>query len=143
MAVSMATGLLLSSSTLTLRTPRFAFHTSSSSSSSSSSSTLRMAPLRIVTSATVSQPPPTGGKIRGIMKPKKISPEMQDLVGQPEISRTQALKSIWAHIKEHNLQNPEKKRLIRCDEKLKKVFAGRDEVDMLEIAGLISPHFLN
>lgn len=135
----MATGLLLSSSTLTLRTPRFAFHTSSSSSSS----TLRMAPLRIVTSATVSQPPPTGGKIRGIMKPKKISPEMQDLVGQPEISRTQALKSIWAHIKEHNLQNPEKKRLIRCDEKLKKVFAGRDEVDMLEIAGLISPHFLN
>jgi upstream activation factor subunit UAF30 len=93
----MATGLLLSSPPLlTLRTPRFAFPTPSSS--------LRMAPLRTVTSATVSQPPPTGGKIRGIMKPKKISPEMQDLVGQPEISRTQALKSIWAHIKEHNLQ---------------------------------------
>jgi len=96
MAVSMGTGLLLSSP-LTLRTPRFALF-------STPSSTLRMTPLRTVTSATVSQPPPTGGKIRGIMKPKKISPEMQDLVGQPEISRTQALKSIWAHIKEHNLQ---------------------------------------
>jgi upstream activation factor subunit UAF30 len=39
-------------------------------------------------------------------------------------------------------QDPENKRRIRCDEKLKKVFAWRDEITMLEIAGLISPHFL-
>jgi len=39
-------------------------------------------------------------------------------------------------------QDPENKRCIRCDENLKKVFAGRNEVGMLEIAGLISPHFL-
>ncbi|KAK2371722.1 hypothetical protein P8452_45196 [Trifolium repens] len=135
MAVSMATGLLFSTS-LRQSQPKFAFPTPSSTFHNN-----RVRPLRTVISATVSQPP-AGGKGRGIMQPKKISPEMQDLVGLPEISRTQALKHIWAHIKENNLQDPENKRRIRCDEKLKKVFAGRDEVGMLEIAGLISPHFL-
>ncbi|XP_045814816.1 uncharacterized protein LOC123908272 isoform X2 [Trifolium pratense] len=101
MAVSMATGLLFStssSSTLTLRRqPNFAFPTPPSTFHN------RVPILRTVISATVSQPP-AGGKGRGIMQPRKISPEMQDLVGLPEISRTQALKHIWAHIKENNLQ---------------------------------------
>ncbi|KAE9612792.1 hypothetical protein Lal_00027491 [Lupinus albus] len=96
------------------------------------------------TLATVSPPPPPPppGKTRGIMKPRRVSPEMQALVGLPEISRTQALKLIWAYIKQNNLQDPENKKVIICDEKLKKIFAGRDQVGMLEIAGLISPHFL-
>lgn len=38
------------------------------------------------------------------MKPRPVSPEMQDVVGVPEIPRTQALKRIWAYIKEHDLQ---------------------------------------
>lgn len=41
---------------------------------------------------------------RGITKPRPVTPEMQDIVGVPEIPRTQALKVIWAYIKEHNLQ---------------------------------------
>ncbi|CAL0311329.1 unnamed protein product [Lupinus luteus] len=99
---------------------------------------------KMKTLATVSPPPPPPppGKTRGIMKPRRVSPEMQALVGLPEISRTQALKHIWAYIKQNNLQDPENKKVIICDEKLKKVFAGRDQVGMLEIAGLISPHFL-
>jgi hypothetical protein len=97
MAVSMATGLLFSTS-LRQSQPKFAFPTPSSTFHNN-----RVRPLRTVISATVSQPP-AGGKGRGIMQPKKISPEMQDLVGLPEISRTQALKHIWAHIKENNLQ---------------------------------------
>ncbi|KAJ6299091.1 hypothetical protein OIU76_020130 [Salix suchowensis] len=38
------------------------------------------------------------------MKPRRVSPEMADFVGAPEVSRTQVLKLIWAHIKESNLQ---------------------------------------
>lgn len=76
------------------------------------------------------------------MKPRRVSPEMQALVGVPEIPRTQVLKLIWAYIKENNLQDPENKKVIICDEKLKKIFGGRDRVGFLEIAGLISPHFL-
>lgn len=41
---------------------------------------------------------------RGIMKPAPITPELQVIVGVPEISRTQALKHVWAYIKEHELQ---------------------------------------
>lgn len=41
---------------------------------------------------------------RGITKPRPVTPEMQDIVGVPEIPRTQALKLIWAYIKQHNLQ---------------------------------------
>ncbi|CAN0907014.1 hypothetical protein LINGRAHAP2_LOCUS24572, partial [Linum grandiflorum] len=41
-------------------------------------------------------------------------------------------------IKEHNLQDPENKKII----KLKKIFAGKDQFGFLEIAGLITPHFL-
>ncbi|GMN37825.1 hypothetical protein TIFTF001_007128 [Ficus carica] len=82
------------------------------------------------------------GELRGIMKPRLVSPEMQAVVGVPEISRTQALKVIWAHIKENNLQDPENKRIIVCDDKLKKIFKGRDRVGFLEVAGLITPHFL-
>lgn len=93
----MSMGLFsISTSTLTLRPkpPAFAIPTPLP--------TLRLR--RLVTTATVSQPP-AGGKIRGIMKPRKISPEMQAICGGvPEISRTQALKQIWAYIKQHNLQ---------------------------------------
>ncbi|KAK4795351.1 hypothetical protein SAY86_013345 [Trapa natans] len=78
----------------------------------------------------------------GIMKPRPVSPEMQDIVGVREIARTQALKQIWAYIKENNLQDPQNKKVIICDEKLKKIFGGKDQVGFLEIAGLISPHFL-
>jgi chromatin remodeling complex protein RSC6 len=41
---------------------------------------------------------------KGIRKPMPITPELQDIVGVSEIPRTQALKLIWAYIKEHELQ---------------------------------------
>nr|CAD1837876.1 unnamed protein product [Ananas comosus var. bracteatus] len=87
---------------------------------------------------------PEAGKRRprGITKPRPISPELQELVGVKEIPRTQALKLIWAYIKENNLQDPENKRIVVCDEKLKKIFGGKDRVGFLEISGLLNPHFM-
>ncbi|XP_017247166.1 upstream activation factor subunit UAF30 [Daucus carota subsp. sativus] len=81
-------------------------------------------------------------ELRGITKPRPVSPEMQALVHVPEIARTQVIKFIWTYIKENNLQDPENKKIIICDEKLKKIFKGNERVGFLEIAGLISPHFL-
>ncbi|XP_022854518.1 protein TRI1-like [Olea europaea var. sylvestris] len=63
---------------------------------------------------------------RGIMKPRRVSPEMQAFLGGvSEISRTQALKEIWAYIKQHDLQ------VIICDENLENIFGGRDGVGFL------------
>ncbi|KAH9619991.1 hypothetical protein KSS87_005338 [Heliosperma pusillum] len=72
----------------------------------------------------------TTRKPRGIMKPRPISPELQEFVGASEISRTQALK------------DPQNKKIIVCDEKLKKIFAGKETVGFLQISGLITPHLL-
>ncbi|XP_059652980.1 uncharacterized protein LOC132300056 [Cornus florida] len=104
-----------------------------------------MRTVRMVTYATASKPATVPGKRepRGIMKPRRVSPEMQAFLGGvPEIPRTQALKQIWAYIKQENLQDPENKKIIVCDEKLKSIFAGKERVGFLEIAGLINPHFL-
>ncbi|THF97188.1 hypothetical protein TEA_012310 [Camellia sinensis var. sinensis] len=63
--------------------------------------------LRAVTSATASKPSTATQKRepRGIMKPGRVSPEMQAFLGGvSEIPRTQVLKQIWAYIKQHNLQ---------------------------------------
>ncbi|KAJ8760207.1 hypothetical protein K2173_011077 [Erythroxylum novogranatense] len=42
---------------------------------------------------------------RGIMRPRRVFPEMAKHVGTNEISRTQALKLIWAHIKGFLVKN--------------------------------------
>ncbi|KAF8410161.1 hypothetical protein HHK36_002683 [Tetracentron sinense] len=68
-----------------------------------SPSNLRM--VRVVTSAASSKPATTGKREpRGITKPRPVSPAMQEFLGVSEIPRTQALKQIWAYIKQHNLQ---------------------------------------
>ncbi|KAL0429353.1 UNVERIFIED_CONTAM: Upstream activation factor subunit UAF30 [Sesamum radiatum] len=78
----------------------------------------------------------------GIMKPTPVSLALQSVVGAPEVSRVEAVKKIWAYIKLHNLQNPSNKKEIICDAKLKKLFNGKDKVGFLEIAKLLSPHFV-
>ncbi|KAH7652454.1 SWIB/MDM2 domain-containing protein [Dioscorea alata] len=103
-----------------------------------------LAPLPIRAVKAESKPSATPARKReprGITKPCPISPELQALMGVEEIPRTQALKLIWAYIKEKNLQDPENKKVIICDEKLKKIFAGKDRVGFLEISGLLNPHF--
>ncbi|PIN25164.1 hypothetical protein CDL12_02107 [Handroanthus impetiginosus] len=78
----------------------------------------------------------------GIMRTIPVSAALQSVVGAPEISRVDAVKKIWEYIKLHNLQNPSDKREIFCDAKLKKLFNGKDKVGFLEIAKLLSPHFV-
>ncbi|KAG9446071.1 hypothetical protein H6P81_012199 [Aristolochia fimbriata] len=78
----------------------------------------------------------------GLLKPVPVSPVMQKFLGVSEVSRVDAVKKIWDHIKANNLQDPSNKRQILCDEKLKTIFDGKDKVGMLEIAKLISPHFI-
>ncbi|CAF2032122.1 hypothetical protein Bca4012_080890 [Brassica carinata] len=139
--------MALSSATFStsLRVDTAPFRSSPSLRISPHPANLRM--VRAVTSATAaaSSEPSSTTKTReprGIMKPRPVTPEMQDVVGESVIPRTQALKRIWAYIKEHDLQDPQNKKVIICDEKLKKIFDGKDRVGFLEIAKLIGPHFL-
>ncbi|MEI6242014.1 MAG: type I DNA topoisomerase [Chlamydiota bacterium] len=70
----------------------------------------------------------------------KLSEELSDIVGAKELSRADVLKKIWDYIKVKNLQDPKNKRRIIPDEKLEKIFMSKEPIDMMKLAGLLSPH---
>ncbi len=74
------------------------------------------------------------------MKPMKISADLAVIVGAGPMPRSEVVSKMWVYIKKHNLQNPKNKRNIMADENLKKVFGGKSEVTMFEMAKLISKH---
>ncbi|KAH9615489.1 hypothetical protein KSS87_003650 [Heliosperma pusillum] len=82
-------------------------------------------------------------QLKGILKPMPVSPIFKDFIGgAPEISRAHATKKIWEYIKLHKLQNPSNRREIICDQKLKTLFNGKETVGIMEVAGLLSQHFV-
>lgn len=61
---------------------------------------------------------------------KEISNELSEFLGQgKEMSRTEIVKAMWEYIREKNLQNPDNKREIFLDERMKTVF-GCDKFTM-------------
>lgn len=74
------------------------------------------------------------------MKPLNISSELAAVVGAGPMPRSEVVKKLWVYIKEHNLQDPTNKRNINANEVLKKVFGGKETVDMLEMTKLVSKH---
>ena len=75
----------------------------------------------------------------GIHAPVQPSPELGAIVGNDKLPRSQVISKVWDYIKAHKLQNPENKREIVADDKLKKVF-GKDKVTMFEMNKYISAH---
>ncbi|MBS7350857.1 MAG: DNA topoisomerase III [Comamonas sp.] len=64
------------------------------------------------------------------------------VIGDAPVARTEALKKLWDYIKANNLQNPQDKRQIIADDKLRAVL-GKDSAGMFELTGLIGPHLSN
>ena len=74
------------------------------------------------------------------MKPLNVSPELEAVVGAGPLPRSEVVKKLWVYIKGKNLQDPANKRNIVADEALKKVFGGKDVVNMFEMTKLVSKH---
>ena len=74
--------------------------------------------------------------------PKKLSPELQEVVGEEMLSRPQVVKKVWEYIKANQLQDENNKRLIVPDEKLAKVFGQTEAMDMFKMTKVISSHIL-
>src|SRR5450830_350445 len=74
------------------------------------------------------------------MKPLTPSAALAEVVGAKPLPRTEVTKKVWEYIKKHKLQNPENKRNIDADDKLKVVFGGKKQVSMFEMTKLISGH---
>lgn len=74
------------------------------------------------------------------MKPLKLSPELEAVVGKGPIPRSEVVKKIWEYIKKNKLQDNANKRNINADAKLKVVFGGKGVVNMFEMTKLVSKH---
>lgn len=72
--------------------------------------------------------------------PLPLSKELQAVVGEKELTRTEVTKKVWEYIKSKDLQDPSNKRLIVPDNKLAKVFGHSDPIDMMKLAGILSKH---
>ena len=74
------------------------------------------------------------------MKPMKLSPDLEAVVGKGPLPRTEVTKKLWDYIKKNKLQDPANKRNIKADDKLKKIFGGKATVTMFEMTALVSKH---
>ncbi|MCW6506759.1 SWIB/MDM2 domain-containing protein [Lichenifustis flavocetrariae] len=83
--------------------------------------------------------PPAKKVNAALAKPLKPSNELAAVVGKDPLPRTEVVSKVWEYIRNHNLQNPENKREILADDKLKAVF-GKDKVTMFEMNKLFSAH---
>jgi upstream activation factor subunit UAF30 len=76
-----------------------------------------------------------------LMAEYNVSPALASIVGKSQISRPHAVKAVWAHIKENELQNPANKKEIICDDAMKAAFSV-DSMGMMQLAKHMNPHFL-
>ena len=72
------------------------------------------------------------------MKPMTISADLAAVVGEGPMPRSEVVKKLWEYIKSNNLQDPANKRNIVADAALKKVFGGKDVVNMFEMTKLVA-----
>lgn len=75
-----------------------------------------------------------------LLKPMNLTAELEAVIGKGPLPRGQVVKKMWEYIKSHNLQNPQNKRNIMADDKLRPLFGGKGEVTMFEMTKLVSGH---
>ncbi|EDO18829.1 hypothetical protein Kpol_1028p105 [Vanderwaltozyma polyspora DSM 70294] len=70
-----------------------------------------------------------------------LSPKLQEFLGETELPRTQVVKKVWDYIKEHDLQNPDDRREILCDEKMQPIFGKK--MTMFSLNKILANHLFN
>ncbi len=80
-----------------------------------------------------------GGKKspQGKMTPSK---ELAAVIGEDPVTRGEAIKKVWEHIKAFDLQDPNDKRQIIPDEKLAAVFGSKESISMFRLSGILGKH---
>ena len=82
----------------------------------------------------------TGGAARGgLSRPVTPSADLAAITGSDPLPRSQVVSKMWDYIRSNKLQNPDNKREIIADDKLRKVF-GTDRCSMFEMNKHLSRH---
>ncbi len=80
-----------------------------------------------------------GGARGGLARPVTPSRELSAITGSDPLPRSEVVSKMWDYIKKNNLQNPENKREIIADDKLKPIF-GKPKVTMFEMNKHLAQH---
>jgi chromatin remodeling complex protein RSC6 len=81
-----------------------------------------------------------GAANSAFMAPLQPDEALAAVVGKEPLPRTEVTKKIWEYIRQNSLQDPNDKRTIRADAKLKAIFDGKDSVTMFELTKLVNAH---
>jgi upstream activation factor subunit UAF30 len=74
------------------------------------------------------------------MKAMTPSGDLAQVIGNQPQPRTEITKKVWAYIKKNNLQDAKERRMINADDKLRRVFGGKNRVSMFEMTKLVNNH---
>ncbi|KAK4782074.1 hypothetical protein SAY86_016176 [Trapa natans] len=80
-------------------------------------------------------------KLANLIDLVNLPSTLREFVGQSQISHLGCFMRVWSYIKDKNLQDPNNKNMINCDEKLKSILLGKPRVDLVELPALIKLHF--
>jgi len=75
----------------------------------------------------------------GFQKPFNLSYPLEQVTGETRLPRTQVVQKLWQYIKGNELQDPNDKRVILCDDKLFAIFK-QSQVNMFQMNKLLSNH---
>ncbi len=82
-----------------------------------------------------------GGK--GLAAEVKPSAGSRTDIGDKPMPRSEVTKKVWDYIKAHGLQDQQNKRMINADDKLRKIFGGKNQVSMFEMTALVNKHLIS
>jgi len=78
----------------------------------------------------------------GTQPPYRLSQALVDVLGKEILPRPQVVSGLWVYIKANNLQNPQDKREIICNDELSKIFGNKKKVTMFSMNKYITPHLI-
>lgn len=79
-----------------------------------------------------------GGK--GLAAEVQPSADLAPIIGDKPLPRSEVTKKVWDYIKANGLQDQQNKRMINADDKLRKIFGGKNQVSMFEMTALVNKH---
>lgn len=87
-----------------------------------------------------SKPRSTSKARGGLATPVQPDQTLANVVGSDPLTRAALTKKVWDYVKANDLQDPNDRRTIRADDKLRPVFDGKDRVSMFEMTKLVNQH---
>ncbi|XP_008806080.1 upstream activation factor subunit UAF30 [Phoenix dactylifera] len=80
-------------------------------------------------------------KVASLIDLANLPSTLREFAGQSQMSHLSFFIRVWSHIKSNNLQDPNNKNIVNCDDKLKNILLGKSQVELAELPMLIKLHF--